>query len=124
MLITGDDVTAAQTEPFCPGIRTAVVKNSVSRFAADSLHPGEAREVIAQAAGAAVRRLADAQLPAIVLPATLTVRFRNADLAEMVTWINGVVREDELTVRLRDDDPVRLYRTFVTMVLLTRGIAE
>jgi len=23
-----------------------------------------------------------------------------------------------------DDDPVRLYRTFVTLVLLTRGIAE
>ncbi|MFE1879382.1 M55 family metallopeptidase [Streptomyces diastatochromogenes] len=124
VLITGDDVTAAQIEPFCPGIRAAVVKNSVSRFAADSLHPEEAREVIAQNASAAVRGLADARLPAIGLPATLTVRFRNADLAEMATWINGVVREDELTVHVRDDDPVRLYRTFVTIVLLTRGIAE
>ncbi|MGW2706301.1 M55 family metallopeptidase [Streptomyces sp. NPDC001340] len=124
VLITGDDVTAAQIEPFCPGVQAAVVKNSVSRFAADSLHPEEAREVITEAAGAAVRRLADAQLPAIAVPATLTVRFRNADLAEMVTWINGVVRADELTVQLRADDPVRLYRTFVTMVLLTRGIAE
>ncbi|MFJ9870103.1 M55 family metallopeptidase [Streptomyces sp. NPDC101165] len=124
VLITGDDVTAAQIEPFCPGVRAAVVKNSVSRFAADSLHPEQAREVIREAAGAAVRRLADAPLPAIDLPATLAVRFRNADLAEMVTWINGVARADELTVRLRDDDPVRLYRTFVTTVLLTRGIAE
>lgn len=124
VLITGDDVTAAQMEPFCPGVRAAVVKTSVSRFAADSLHPEQAREVIGEAAGAAVRRLADARLPAIALPATLTVRFRNADLAEMVTWINGVVRADEVTVRLSDDDPVRLYRTFVTMVLLTRGIAE
>ncbi|MFI8240460.1 M55 family metallopeptidase [Streptomyces sp. NPDC085866] len=124
VLITGDDVTAAQIEPFCPGVHAAVVKTSVSRFAADSLHPEQAREVITEAAGAAVRRLADARLPAITMPATLTVRFRNADLAEMVTWINGVVRADELTVRLRDDDPVRLYRTFVTMVLLTRGIAE
>ncbi|MCZ0984703.1 hypothetical protein O1M54_01560 [Streptomyces diastatochromogenes] len=42
----------------------------------------------------------------------------------MATWINGVVREDELTVHVRADDPVRLYRTFVTVVLLTRGIAE
>ncbi|MEU9993171.1 M55 family metallopeptidase [Streptomyces sp. NPDC048045] len=124
VLITGDDVTAAQVQPFCPGIRAAVVKNSVSRFAADSLHPEQAREVITQTAGAAVRRLEDARLPAIALPAALTVRFRNADLAEMATWINGVTREDELTVRLRDDDPVRLYRAFVTVVLLTRGIAE
>ncbi|MER6378928.1 M55 family metallopeptidase [Streptomyces sp. NPDC001250] len=124
VLITGDDVTAAQMEPFCPGIQAAVVKNSVSRFAADSLHPEEAREVITRSAGAAMRRLADARLPTIALPASLTVRFNNADLAEMATWINGVVREDDLTVRLRDDDPVRLYRTFVTLVLLTRGIAE
>ncbi|MEU8976247.1 M55 family metallopeptidase [Streptomyces monashensis] len=124
VLITGDDVTAAQIEPFCPGIRAAVVKSSVSRFAADSLHPEQAREVITQAADAAVRGLAEARLPAITLPATLTVRFRNADLAEMTTWLNGVDREDELTVTLRDDDPVRLYRTFVTLVLLTRGIAE
>jgi D-aminopeptidase len=27
-------------------------------------------------------------------------------------------------VQLVDDDPIRLYRTFVTLVLLTRGIAE
>ncbi|MQY34651.1 D-aminopeptidase [Streptomyces sp. RB17] len=124
VLITGDDVTAAQAESFCPGIRAAVVKHSVSRFAADSLHPEQAREVITQSAADAVRQLADAPLPAIALPATLTVRFRNADLAEMATFITGVVREDELTIRLRDDDPVRLYRTFVTIVLLTRGIAE
>jgi D-amino peptidase len=124
VLVTGDDVTAAQAEPFCPGIRAAVVKNSVSRFAADSMHPEQARDVIRQAADAAVRQLADARPPAIDLPATLTVRFRNADLAEMGTWINGVARDDELTVRLTDDDPVRLYRAFVTLVLLTRGIAE
>lgn len=124
VLITGDDVTAAQSETFCPGIRAAVVKNSVSRFAADSLHPEQAREVIKQTAGAAMRRLWEAPLPSIALPATLTVRFRNADMAEMATWIKGVEREDELTVSLGDDDPVRLYRTFVTIVLLTRGIAE
>lgn len=97
------------------------MKNSVSRFAADSLRPEQAREVITEAAGAAVRRPADARLPAIPLPATLTVRFRNADLAEMVTWIDGVVRADEVTVHLRDDDPVRLYHTFVTS-LRTAGL--
>ncbi|MGW4568051.1 M55 family metallopeptidase [Streptomyces sp. NPDC004561] len=124
VLITGDDVTAEQAGPFCPGIRAAVVKTSVSRFAADSLHPEQAREVIRQTAEAAVRQLPDARLPEITLPATLTVRFRNADLTEMATWINGVTREDDLTVRLRDDDPIHLYRTFVTVVILTRGIAE
>ncbi|MFD7902194.1 M55 family metallopeptidase [Kitasatospora sp. NPDC059747] len=124
VLITGDDVTAGQFEPFCPAAEAVVVKTSVSRFAADSLHPEQARELIRDGANTAVRNLGDAAPPAIALPATLTVRFRNADLAEMATWIAGVIRADDLTVHITDDDPVRLYRAFVTVVLLTRGIAE
>ncbi|MGY5125781.1 hypothetical protein [Streptomyces nigrescens] len=42
----------------------------------------------------------------------------------MATWITGVARVDAVTVRLTDEDPIRLYRTFVTVVVLTRGIAE
>lgn len=42
----------------------------------------------------------------------------------MATWLRGVDRLDETTVAMSDDDPARLYRTFVTAVLLTRGIAE
>jgi D-amino peptidase len=126
LLITGDGTTAAELEPFCPDAVGAVVKSSVSRFAADSLHPEEAREVIREAARTAVGALPSAGLPRIELPATLTVRMRNPDLAEMATWITGVERDpaDAVTVRLTDDDPVRLYRTFITVVLLTRGIAE
>jgi D-amino peptidase len=54
------------------------------------------------------------------------VRFRNADLAEMATWITGVGpdRVDPTVVHLRGDDPIHLYRTFITVVLLTRAIAE
>ncbi|MFI6684049.1 M55 family metallopeptidase [Streptomyces sp. NPDC050485] len=124
VLITGDRITAEEVEPFCPGIRAAVVKTSVSRFAADSMHPAQAREVIREAAHEAVRHLPQATVPAIELPATLTVRFRNADLAEMATWINGAVRDDDLTVHLTDADPIRLYRRFVAVVILTRSIAE
>ncbi|AJT62809.1 M55 family metallopeptidase [Streptomyces chattanoogensis] len=125
VLITGDETTAAEIEPFCPGIRSAVVKSSVSRFAADSLHPLTARERIHEAAYEAVRALPQtATPPRIALPATLTVRLRNPDLAEMATWITGVERIDAVTVRLTDEDPIRLYRRFVTVVVLTRGIAE
>ncbi|MFC1401418.1 MULTISPECIES: M55 family metallopeptidase [Streptacidiphilus] len=126
VLITGDDTTAAEIEPFCPDVHAAVVKTSVSRFAADSLHPADAREAIRTAAHRAVSGLSTASLPRIDLPATLTVRFRNPDLAEMATWITGVAqdRADPTVVHLDDHDPIRLYRTFVTVVLLTRGIAE
>jgi D-amino peptidase len=44
----------------------------------------------------------------------------------MATWITGVVPdpEDPAVAHLSDDDPIRLYRAFVTVLLLTRVIAE
>ena len=44
----------------------------------------------------------------------------------MATWLERVERDDNdpTVIHLVDDDPVRLYRTFVTLVVLTRGIAE
>ncbi len=127
LLITGDETTLAEVEPFCPGVTGAVVKSSISRFAADSMHPEQAREVIHDAARRAVGAFRTAQAPRIDLPATLTVRMRNPDLAEMACWIHGVEPDadgDPCVVRMTDDDPIRLYRTFITTVLLTRGIAE
>lgn len=134
LLVTGDATTAAELEPFCPGVRTAVVKQSLNRFAADSMHPQQARALIRAEARAAVEQLGSGAspsssplpLPRITLPATLSVRMRNPDLAEMATWVSGVVPDERepTIVHLTDDDPIRLYRTFVTVVVLTRGIAE
>lgn len=124
VLITGDQTTADEARPFCPGIEAVVVKESVSRFAASSLHPQVACELIRSGARRALDRLDAFGPPAIDLPATMHVRFRNADLAEMATWLRGVESADATTVTMSDDDPMRLYRTFVTAVVLTRGIAE
>lgn len=124
VLVTGDDTTAEEAARICPGIKTAVVKHSVTRFAAESLHPTEAKALIHDAAAAALQDLSSAQVPQIELPATLEVLFQTGDLAEMATWVQGVQRVDARTVRVSDDDAVRLFRTFVTVVLLTRAIVE
>ena len=139
VLITGDATTAAELKPFCPQAKSAVVKQSVSRFAAESLHPTKACNLIRAAAREAVADLAATRgngggtgvggastAPLITLPATLTIRLRNPDIAEMATWLERVEpdAQDPTVVHLTDDDPIRLYRTFVTLVMLTRGIAE
>ena len=124
VLVTGDDVTAAEAQRVCPDIHAAVVKTAVTRFAADSLHPEAARDLIRERAEAAVRGLAGARPPQIELPATLEISFRNPDLAEMATWVQGVRRSGTNAVTVTGEDPLRLYRTFVTVVMLTRGIAE
>jgi hypothetical protein len=38
--------------------------------------------------------------------------------------VRGVERTGGCSAALVDDDPLRLYRTFVTVLLLGRGIAE
>ena len=68
--------------------------------------------------------LAEAAPPRIALPATLEILFQNGDFAEMATWVQGVERVDARTVQVRGDDPIALFRTFVTVVLLTRAIVE
>ena len=124
VLITGDQTTADEAVPFCPGIETVVVKQSHTRFASTGLHPDLARDLIRAGARTALERLSSFTPPQVSLPATLEVRFHNGDFAEMATWLHGVERVEEKTVSMTDDDPLRLFRTFITSVALTRSIVE
>ena len=124
VLITGDQATADEARPFMPDVEAVVVKRSITRFAAESLHPDRACELIAAGAARAVARAGAVGVPTIDLPATIEVTFLTADMAEMATWIRGVERTDSRAVAMTDDDPLRLYRTFVTIIALTRSIVE
>jgi len=124
VLITGDDATADEARPFLPDIEAIVVKRSITRFAAESLHPDRACELIRDGAARALARASAISPPAIGLPATLEVTFLTADMAEMSTWIRGVERAGVRTVTITDEEPLRLYRTFVTIISLTRSIVE
>ncbi len=124
VLITGDEATAADARPFLPEIEAVIVKRSITRFAAESLHPDRACELIRAGATRALARASTAAPPAIDLPATLEVTFLTADMAEMATWIRGVQRAGPRGVAITDDDPLRLFRAFVTIIALTRSIVE
>jgi D-amino peptidase len=124
VLVTGDETTAAELAPLCPGIRSAVVKRSVTRFAAESLHPERACEVIRAEAKAAIESAASARPPAIGLPATLGVRFHNSDYTDLASRIAGVVRTGDVTAEVSGSDPLALFDTFITVVLLCRGLVE
>jgi len=57
-LITGDQHTIAEADPFLPDAERVVVKESFTRFGASSLHPEAARGLIADGAKRAVERAA------------------------------------------------------------------
>jgi D-amino peptidase len=124
VLITGDDATADEARPFVPEIEAVVVKRSVSRFAAENLHPELACRLIREGAQRAVARAATIGPPAITLPARLDITTVTADMAEMATWIGGVERTGDRSISLADDDPLALYRRFVAVIAVTRGLGE
>jgi D-amino peptidase len=124
VLVSGDEITAEEARPFMPGIESVVVKRSVSRFAAQSLHPSVACERIREGARQAIERAAAIGPPAIELPARLDVALRLADMAEMATWVGGVERTGDRTIAITEADPLALFRRFVAVVALTRGLGE
>jgi D-amino peptidase len=119
-LITGDQVTIAEAEPFFKQVEQVIVKGSITRFAATQVHPEEAREMIYAGAEAAVRRLGSVPLPEIEVPARLEVEFQTADMAHVASWVKGAELTGTRTVRIRGDDPLAVYQSFVGITYITR----
>jgi D-amino peptidase len=123
VLITGDQQTITEGDPFFSDAERVVVKESITRFSATQLHPLAAREKIAAAAEAAVRRAAAIPVPDIALPARLDVHVQTADMAEVASWVKGVERTGTRTVGIEGDDPLAVFRSFVGITYITR-VAE
>ncbi|MHB1986388.1 MAG: M55 family metallopeptidase [Acidimicrobiales bacterium] len=125
-LVTGDQITVNEARPWLPDAIGVVVKESISRSSAASLHPEQACEAIGSGAREATERVLRGEigLPRIELPATLEISWLTADMAEIVTPLSGVARRGSRSVTMTDDDPVRLYRSFTTAVALTRAVVD
>jgi D-amino peptidase len=124
VLITGDRVTIEEAQPFCPGIESVVVKDSISHNAALSIHPRRARELIK--AGAA-RAIANVKAGNFTLPARageVSIRYHNRAFADLAESLRFVERESERVVVISNDQPEVLYRTFIAAVFLSRGVSE
>jgi D-amino peptidase len=125
-LVTGDQVTAEEAARINPAPYTVEVKRSVSRYAAENLHPEVACELIFAGARDALTTRLPQSAPRFPTPTTLEVTFLTADMAEMAAWLRGVevAPGQPRTILYESDSPLDLFRTFVTMVMLTRAIVE
>jgi D-amino peptidase len=99
-----------------------IVKESISRFAARSLHPDVARRAISEGAATAMRsvRAGGIAAPAFDRPIRLEVDFLTADMADMATWIRGVERSGPRSTVIETADALAAFRAFIATVYLTR----
>ena len=121
-MITGDATTAEESAWFAPDAERVIVKESLTRFAAQSLHPDAARREIREGAARAIRAVSAGAVaaPSFDRPIRLEVDLLTADMAEMATWLRGVERSGPCSVLIETPDALAAFRAFVAAVYLTR----
>jgi D-amino peptidase len=121
-LVTGDQVTRAETEPFAPDAEYVVVKESITRFSALNLHPDESCDRIREAATRAVAKVDEGSVAVATIetPVRLELDHRTGDMAEVATWVDGVERTGERTVLITGDDLLGVFQRFVAVNYITR----
>lgn len=113
VLVTGDRVAVEQTQTVMPWITGVIVKESIGRFATNSVSPPRACELIAAGASAAIGRLAEARPFVFEPPIELELDFvatHNADFAELIP---GFERIGGRTVRFVHDDFRTIFQAYV-----------
>ncbi len=121
-MVTGDDALAEELVDWLPWAERVVVKRGVSWQAADSVHPSRARDMIRAAAQRTVERISggDADIKPLVLPAPIDLRidFAHAGQADVAATIPGFERSGDRGIVYSADDPITVFRAFLSAVRL------
>lgn len=123
-LVTGDQHAATQTAPFCPGVTAVVVKQSVTRFAARSLHPETSRQLIRESAAGCLSGLGSVPSPEFPPGTHLRLTLRHADLAEIAAAVRGVTRDGDTTVVVEGESLRAVFSSFMAVLQITRAMAQ
>jgi D-amino peptidase len=115
-LFTGDAAAVSEMHQFVLEVEGVVVKESLGRQAARSLHPTVARERIRTAARRAIERLPTIPPMRAPDPADLELDLLTAAMADSVERVPGVTRLAARTVGYASGDYVELYRLFLALV--------
>jgi D-amino peptidase len=112
VLITGDTTIVEQTKTEMPWITGVAVKQSIGRYAVNSISPAAARAAIAAGARTAIERIAEAKPYRFEPPITLELEFVSTQNADFVELIPGFERAGGRTVRYSHDDYRVIFRAY------------
>ena len=112
-LISGDRTTVESALAQLPWLEGVITKESIGRFAVNSLSPAEARKRIRVGAQRAIERLGEMKPFRFESPISLELDFagtQNADFAELIP---GFERIGGRSVRFVHDDYAVVFKAFV-----------
>jgi D-amino peptidase len=113
VLVTGDRACIEQAKAAMPWITGVVVKDSIGRYATNSLSPARARELIRAGAKEAIRRVAQAKPFVFEPPIALELDFVYTHNADYVELMPGFERIGPRSVRFVHDDYRVIFRAYV-----------
>jgi D-amino peptidase len=122
VLITGDDLVCNEVKTWSGDqIETAIVKKSLSRYAARCLPLDKARELIRAAAHRAVNRIPQIAPSRFEIPITLEVDLTDRQVAKYCSWMPSIQYNDAYTVSYTDDDFLRVFKALLAILLIAES---
>jgi D-amino peptidase len=122
LLVSGDDVLAAETSDSMPWVRAVAVKRALGRFQAESPPPSVACALIRQAAEEATRGAASAKAFVVAPPVTLELEFHHPMYVELAVLVPGCRQTGVRSATFTGDDYMAAFGAFTAMCGVT-GIA-
>jgi D-amino peptidase len=113
VLVTGDRVAVEGVTARLPWVTGVVVKEPIGRYAANSVSPARACELIRAGARTAIQRVAEARPFTFTPPIALEIDFAGTQNADFVELMPGFERTSGRTVRFVHDDYAVVFRAFV-----------
>ena len=99
----GDAALAKEVQAFVPNCEAIVVKEGVSRFAAISIHPNKARQLIYDGVKAGLARRDQIQPLRLGDQVTMEVDYKDSNMADTAMLIPGMRRLSQRTVAYTGD---------------------
>lgn len=99
----GDAALAKEVQAFVPNCEAIVVKEGVSRFAAISIHPNKARQLIYEGVKAGLARRDQIQPLRLGDEVTMEVDYKDSNMADTAMLIPGMRRLSQRTVAYTGD---------------------
>jgi D-amino peptidase len=110
ILVTGDEAAIKEVKPVLKGAEFVAVKRGLATYAADLEAPASARARIEAAARRAVEHARAAKPLKSTGPAVLELSFKDASLAELLSWLPGTERVGSRTIVFRAKDIVEAVK--------------
>jgi D-amino peptidase len=115
-MISGDEQFCLQTATVLKNVRAATVKWAVSRYAARSMHPAKACELIRRKAKESVREFKKFKPLKMKPPYNLEVRMHNTGMADKCEIIPGAGRTDAFTITYTSHTVPDIFKAMLCIV--------